>query len=639
MSGIVGVVFFDGRTVAPPLLTAMLAPLRRRGPDRLHGWQQGSAAFGHALLATTPEAGAEVQPRYFPASDCVVVCDARLDNRPELIKALALRDDADAVPGDAQLLHAAWHKWGTACTEHLLGDYAFAIWDRRRNTILCARDPMGVRPLYIHFAAGRLFAFASQPDALLRIRDIPAGLDQGRILDALVPPLEGIDKTCTFFRHIQRLPPAHHAKVHDDRLVIEQYWQPLGAAPLASHAPADAWLEGLRERLTVAVRRRLRSHIRVGAMLSGGLDSSSVVAIAARELDAARKPNLPTFSAVSAEPECPETRAVWEMLSTIPNLDPSLIDFAAAPELMTAIAGDWPNLGEPFDGGMTLVACQYRTAVARGVRVVLDGIDADNLLSEGNYMTQLVRRGRVCAAWRLAVGQSSFFKGPWTPWQFLYPALRSAAAPRALSALLLPWRQRRAARAAIAASWVREGFARPVDLADRLARLYQHAQAGQAQSENAGSNMGSPYTTVGVERYGRVAAASGVEPRHPFLDRELIEFCAWLPYPLRVAGGWPKWALRVAMAPDLPPSVAWRRGKEHLGWRFNLALVPYLNQVLGAEVLQNRSALDPFVRTSELPPWPVSYSSPPCAATAWEPCLELAALQLWLQRNNRQCAA
>jgi len=498
---------------------------------------------------------------------------------------------------------------------------------------------MGVRPLYIHFAAGRLFAFASQPDALLSIRDIPAELDQGRILDALVPSLEGFDKTSTFFRHIQRLPPAHHATVHDGRLRIGQYWQPLGTAPLASHAPADAWLEGLRERLTVAVRRRLRSHVRVGAMLSGGLDSSAVVAIAAREMNAARQPHLATFSAVSAEPECPETRAVWEMLSTIPNLDPSLIDFAASPELMTAIAGDWPNLGEPFDGGMTLVACQYRTAVARGVRVVLDGIDADNLLTAGDHMAQLVRQGNLLTAWRLAVGQASFFKGEWTAWQFLYPALRSAAAPRALRALWRPWRQRRAARAAIAASWIREGFARPVDLADRLARLHQHLQGGQTQSENAGSNMGSPYTTIGVERYGRVAAASGVEPRHPFLDRELIEFCAWLPNPLRVAGGWPKWALRAAMAPYLPPTVAWRRGKEHLGWRFNLALVPYLNQVIGAEVMQDRSALDPFVQTSELPPWPLSTSDPPPAASAWEPCLELAALQLWLQRNNRQCAA
>ena len=227
MSGIAGIIRLDGAPVAPGDIEAMLATMARRGPDRRRGWCEGNAAFGQALLATTPEAVAEIQPWVHPDSGCVVVSDSRLDNRPELLHALEIRHATPDEIGDGELLHAAWQRWGERCAEQLLGDFAFAIWDPRNQKLFCARDVMGVRPFYYHYAPGRLFAFASETDALLTLRDVPTAIDEGRIADALVSELEGIDKTSTFYQAIVRLPPAQTLRLENGRLRLREYWHPL----------------------------------------------------------------------------------------------------------------------------------------------------------------------------------------------------------------------------------------------------------------------------------------------------------------------------------------------------------------------------------------------------------------------------
>ncbi len=636
MSGIAGLVFLDGSHALPSQMPAMLLPLRRRGPDRRGTWHEMNAGMGQTLLATTPEAYAELQPWVCAASRCVVVSDSRLDNRDQLAHAVGIVDRHLDQIGDAELLHAGWQKWGAACVDQLLGDFAFAIWDPRQQILFCARDPMGVRPLYIHYSANHLFAFASQPDALLAVQQIPGDLNEGRILDALVNPLEGIDKISTFYRHIERLPPAHTLTLRDGRLSARKYWQPITTSPLGPNAGDAQWIDGLREQFTRAVQRRLRATGAIGSMLSGGLDSSSVVAISSRALADTGRPPLCTFSAVSSDPDCAETLAIRSMLSSF-RLDATLLDFRAIPEMLDAIAAEWPALGEPFDASMTLVACQYRAAAAQGVRVMLDGIDADNLLSEGDYLVRLIRQGRLLNAWREAQGQSTFFKGLWSPWAIFNPELRSACAPDALKAIVRRLRgSGQQERKAIKESLVREDFSQRVNLGERLRRLRQTDEplTSIPQASGARSSMASPFTTAGLERYGRVAAHLGVEPRHPFLDRELIEYCAWIPLNLRLRNGWPKWALRTAMGPLLSQDVAWRRGKEHLGWQFDLALYPRVSTLLGPDSLTDRAALEPYVQLAEIPPWPTGNAVVDPADEHWEAHFAVLALQVWLGRTR-----
>jgi len=635
LSAIAGLIFLDGRDVLAEQIGAMIAPLQRRGPDRQAAWQHANAGLGQTLLATTPEASAAPQPWFCAASGCVVVSDSRLDDRDLLAHALGITDRSVDSIGDAELLHAAWQRWGNDCVSHFLGDFAFAIWDPREQRLFCARDPMGVRPLYIHFAAGRLFAFASQPDALLALSQVPSELNEGRILDSLIGSLEGIDKTSTFFRFIERLPPAHVLTLHNGQLTTRRYWQPVGARPLSENASDAEWIDGLREHFARAVQRRLRSNVGVGSMLSGGLDSSSVVAVASRQLAAAGRPPLSTFSAVTSDRDCAETLAIQSMLSHT-TLDATLLDLDAIPEVLDAVARDWPLMGEPFDASMTLVECQYRAAAARGVRVVLDGIDADGLLSEGDQMAHLLRAGKLRSVWREARGQVRFYKEGWTTWTFLRPALISVLIPEPLKVIARPLRDRNDQRVAVHESLIRRDFSERVDMAGRMRRANYGAARLDSTNPPTGacSSMESAYTTAGVERYGRVAARRGIEPRHPFLDRELIEYCAWLPLRLRLRHGWPKWALRAAMVDQLPRDVAWRQGKEHLGWRFNLAVHSRVSRLQRTSGATDRALLEPYVRMAELPRRTGDNVGANPSDAQWGAHFAAFALQTWLSATH-----
>ncbi len=623
MSGIAGIVRLDGAPVSGAQIGAIVAELQTRGPDRSGAWYNGHSALGHTLLATTPEARAETQPWRHAGSGCVVVSDSRLDNRIELLHTLGLpATEPDAV-GDAELLYAAYERWGSDCADHLLGDFAFAIWDARQQTLFCARDVMGVRPFYYHHAPGRLFAFASEPQALLTLADIPPTLNEGRIADALVSPLEGIDTTSTFYSAVQRLPPAHTARVRANAIEIREYWTPIGAAPFSSDVADEMWLEGLRDHLTNAVRCRLRASVQVGSMLSGGLDSSSVVALASRQLGADGRAPLVTFSGVSSLPNCLETRAIRRMVAHS-NISSTELDWQNLQGLLESVAERWPT--EPFDALMTIIDCLYVLAAGHDVRVVLDGIDADTLFFEGPYLEQLATRGKWRTMAREARGMARFYGQGVTPWNMLRPVISKTAVPVPVRRFVRACRASSARRRLYRDSQLDSVFADRVDVQGRLQTLSTALERAPASAGGAHTSMRSTYTTAGIERYGRVAANRAIEPRHPFLDRRLIEYCAWLPLGLRLRDGWPKWALRKAMSGILPDDVAWRAGKPDLGWRFNHALMNHLGQT------RTRPAPADSPLIGYVDPHRQRGEDTSARGDQWESTLTLASLEAWLSR-------
>ena len=323
MSGIFGFIRLDGAPAVQDDVHAMLAAMLRRGPDRQRSWCADSIALGQTLLATTPEATAETQPWVHPDSRCVVVSDSRLDNRHELLGTLELAHARVEGIGDGALLHAAYQRWGKDCAAHLLGDFAFAIWDPRKRTLFCGRDQMGVRPFYYCHLPQRLFAFASEVDALLRLPDVPKRINEVRIVDFLVPQLEGFDATSTFYEAIQRMPAAHTCTLDAGLLRMRRYWTPADDLTDSPARNDDEYAEAMRALLTQAVHCRLRSSGKVGSMLSGGLDSSAVVALASVELAHSGGGPLPTFSAINTAEACPETTAIREMLA-LPGLAPTI---------------------------------------------------------------------------------------------------------------------------------------------------------------------------------------------------------------------------------------------------------------------------------------------------------------------------
>jgi len=558
-----------GLSVSRGELDAMIEPLERRGPDGANAWVGEGVALGHTLLATTPEAALEKLPLSHDESRCVITADARIDNRKQLFAKLGLRRDRRV--GDGELILLAYLKWGEGCVDHLLGDFAFAIWDARSRRLFCARDHVGMRQLVYCHVPGKVLLFATEPAAILAHPAAPREVNEGRIADYL-EGLDAFDLRETFFTGVLRLPPAH-ALVFDGRsLSYRRYWEPRPVPQLRLGSDkdyADAFLEIFGE----AVRCRLRSHGPVGATLSGGLDSGSVVAVAARELAAAGNGPLHTFSAVGPDARtCIETRSIAAAL-TIPGIQATLVSHDELDAYLDDLARLIRTSGEPFDGTLTLLRAVYLAGERAGINVVLDGAAGDLTVGAGWTVAHRLRKGRFAEAVREARGESAFWGSEW-------PALTSLAygAWRAYS----PHRLRDLRRKLTA--WVRgparskdrlisSEFATRIDLADRYRRAdEQLARVEGVGADQRAASMAHPSMIAARERLDRVASASGIEPRDPFLDLRLIDFCLSLPPEQLQSQGWPKLVLRNAMAGLLPDSVRWRRGKQHLGWTFTRKL-------------------------------------------------------------------
>lgn len=635
MSGIAGIIHFDGKPVEPGLVEKMTSAMAYRGPDGINHWVKGSVALGQCMLRTTPESLEEHQPLTNEDESLVLVMDGRVDNWEELRRELLGRGAVLRNRADAELVLRAYEIWGRDCLAHIDGDFALVIWDVRRQEAFCARDRFGMRPFYYHHAASGFLAFASEPRAILVLPQTPYRINEGRIADFLVAQLEGIDKTSTFFEEVYRLPPAHILAATPERVRLERYWT-LEAGPELRLRSNEAYAEAFLEVFTQAVRCRLRGAGPVGSMLSGGMDSGSVVAVAREILIQTGQGPLPTFSAVGSDPEnCVETRTIHAAL-TMNGLDPHLVSHDRLDALLPELEELTWNLEEPFDNHMTLPRAVYLAARRLGLKVLLDGVAGDVVLGEGSHLARLLRRGRWLTAYHEAVGQNRFWGGHYTAWRALYHGARTAFTPQPVRRLWRRLRQlnhKRSAKANIRTSLMNQEFAHRVCLADRLRKLQEHGPTRLlSYGEECALSIDHPYLTVGRERYGRVAALVGIEPRDPFLDRRVVAFCLTLPGEQKLGSGWPKIILRRAMAERLPDTVRWRRGKEHLGWAFTTALMSRMRPRIRGEIEANWELAKLYIDVDGVRKVCAAYFDEGDLAQA-DKVYEIAHLALWLRRH------
>ena len=630
MSGICGLFNLDGKPVSESEIASMTAMLERRGPDGTGRRVDGHAGLGHTLLATTPEAEAETQPLADPESGCIITADSRLDNRDDLISSLSPGRDP-ASTGDAELILRSYLKWGEDCPQHLLGDFAFGIHDPRENRVFCARDHSGMRLFYYHHDPRRLLAFATSPKAILVLPQVPYAISRARIADFLVEQLEWIDYTSTFFEDVHRLPPGHTLSTDRNGLKIKEYWKP-DPGPDPGSRSDKQWRDGFLELFTHAVESRLcRSPALTGSMLSGGMDSGSVVSIG-KELFRTRNVGpLHTYSAnVDADPDredLAEIRAI-EAATSMDGISPALIHPDLLRRDFEAMLAD---IEEPFDGQCMLLKAVYHAAANDGRRVVLDGAGGDVVLSEGSYIRRLLRRGRIVKAFREMALENRFWESDYF-WGDAWRYVRSAFAPEFIK------RRRRTKLGpqvdrAVHDSLISNEFAAQVRLGDRLARM-QQLFGGQWISDFAAERSLSirPNMTGGRERYARLAAASGVEASDPFLDKRVIDFCSRMPGHLRLKNGWPKAILRDVMKDRLPTEVLQARGKHHLGWVFNHAVSAAAIETGAISLEKLQTALGGYVDSRKL-------------ANAWDEARNEGSfdrihtaylLSIWLRENENR---
>jgi asparagine synthase (glutamine-hydrolysing) len=351
---------------------------------------------------TTPEALRERLPLLSPHADFVLVADARLDNREELIGALSLESAQARKITDGQLILQAYQTWGEACPGRLEGDFAFVVWDEQQKRLFCARDTAGVRPFY-YYSSPKLFAFASEIKSLLRLPELQPGLNERKVADFLLWSFE--DKTETYYQNIIRLPPA--ATLVVDEVVHEprQYWSLDPHFELHMHGE-DEYVQAFKEQFDRSVCNRMRSPYPVGSALSGGLDSSAIACIARQKMALMNELPLKVFSAVFTAESGAGVSDLDERdyIDSVLELGGFDHQYIPANQLSPLIDSQQLNevLDEPFFSPTLFIFWGlFQSAHRQGVRVFLDGTDGDRTISFGTErLADLGRSGRWVALWK-----------------------------------------------------------------------------------------------------------------------------------------------------------------------------------------------------------------------------------------------
>ena len=626
MSAIAGIHFRDKRRVSDLHISRMLSAMRHRGPNRVGLWSDGSVGLGHCLLHTTPESLRESLPAWNSSPPFVVTADCRIDNRGELLSSLEISGDSRPETSDSALVVRAYEKWGEACLERLLGDFAFAIWDGPKRTLFCARDHFGVKPFY-YCHSNRGFFFASEIKALLCLAEVPCRLNEARIADFIASDFH--NTSATFYRDIFRLPPAHRLTVRRGELSLRRYWTLDPSRDIRCRSDAD-YAEGFRTIFTNAVRTRLRSAFPVGAMLSGGLDSSSIVCVARQILERRDDRKLHTFSVVFPNaPECDESPYIGAVIDG-GGIEPHFVDAQKLSPL-----GNMECMlrheDEPFFAPNLFLHCAlYAAAQGQRVRILLDGIDGDTTVSHGIGMLQeLLRKGRWLALARETAGLSRRLKRPATTIlrnQILGPFL-SAAVSRARQLV----GHKRPPTSTLLALLNR-------DFASRLRGTQpQWEVSGWSRWRNSRqehySRLSQGILPYILEVADYTAAAFRVEPRYPFFDKRLVEYCLALPGEQKLFRGWTRMVMRRSMATILPEGVRWRGDKSDLSPNFLRSLIRNDTKVLDEMILSVGSPVWEYVdskRLQSIYSRAVSSDDREAALSLWK----VATLNCWLRSFN-----
>ena len=279
MSGIFGIFNRNGNSVEKKIADDMLNSMLSWDPDEHDLWIEDSVSLGHAMLWNTPESKYE----HFPLQKnaYVLTMDARIDNRKELVNELDLPDCPMEEIGDSEFILAAYKKWGEDCPKHLLGDFAFAIWDEKEEQLFCVRDHMGIKPFF-YFQSDELFVFSNDISVLLKHPEISKDLDDLTVA-YFVKDQGTYSKYDTYFDKIKKLPPASRMIVSKKKVYKNCYWC-IEDSPQIRYKTFDEYVKRLKELFNNAVEVRMRTDYTMASHLSGGIDSSPIAVQVARKL-------------------------------------------------------------------------------------------------------------------------------------------------------------------------------------------------------------------------------------------------------------------------------------------------------------------------------------------------------------------
>ena len=646
MSAITAIFNLNKKPVEPSEVQVTLDCLKHRGDDNQGIWIEGNIGLGHRMRWVTPESLREELPMKSALSPMVITCDARIDNRDELIPQLSFSNRQPGEITDSEIILRAYEKWDEDCLSRLIGDFVFAIWNPKTKTLFCGRDPLGVKHFYYYHKPGELFVLASEIKAILALEQVPRELNETLIGDLLI--LHSGEKVETFYKNIKRLPVTHALKVTEDSFKIWQYWQPNFKAELKLKSDKD-YEEAFREVFTEAVKCRLRSIHPVGASLSGGLDSSSIVGVASKILKEQGKSPLDTFSIVfpsvaKVDPRIDERRFMQSVID-LTGCNPHFIKADEFSPMVDIEKWFW-HADHPIGTGnlyMSWSVC--KAAQQNGVKVLLTGTDGDTTISHGyEDFLDFAKRGRW---WRMyneakALKQNlpqsahGLKKSLWhRGFKFLIEDLKFKTR-RTFGKKKGIIKKKNYTPKLLTRLPINREFYKQVDLESRYWELSEQNYSWDANRiENHWNSITCGTYAFILETFEKCSAAHGIEERHPFFDRRVVEFCISVPPGQKMNNGWTRSILRRSMNGIIPVDVQWRKDKANLSTNFRLGALKYEHERMKDVIYNYTHLLEKYFDMKALTESFVKYENDPMVGGHIDMMMVIAVqLSGWLQQNN-----
>ncbi len=542
MSGICGIIRLDGCDAASADLERQTRRMAHLGPDRIGASVEGPAALAHLMMRITREDRRDAQPLH--QGDLSLVADVRLDNREELAALLAL--DIEDMP-DSELVLAAWRRWGESCTEHLIGDFAFAVWDARARTLTLVRDHMGQRHVFYTQSAG-FFAFAAEIKGLWALPDVPRELNEQSVMRALL--MEEKEPGTTDYDNIRAVPGGSILKLAaDGAITMRRYWLP-HAGPEHLGKDETYYIATYRKVLAEAVQCRLRRATYAGGLFNGGgFDSSAVCALSG----AAVVPNgLKFVSACSVMPEdyrgtIRHARKWVEMCRRVmPHLEVRYVTRDGL-DIFSFMEEGFLSFDGRHSPNRYVTHALFQEIRNAGGRIAMDGHGGDYTVNPRgqNALLRLLAKGqlrRFVSEFR-ATGRHMRLG----PWKNFKTNIARTAIPHWVTRL----RTRR-----------RHGLALfgPTLPLSQAVKATRNAKAGRGagyrpsapQSESMVRTLCSQQNFP-AQGYSIAGAQHGLEFTQPFHDKRVVEFGLAIPEDLYVKDGKTRWLARRALKDLYPP--------------------------------------------------------------------------------------
>ena len=559
MSGICGIVNFDGAPVKPEILREMADAAAHRGPDGIGYWREGSAGLANLALNITPESFHEHQPLI--DRELVLTADARVDNRDELVPILTSRRYLqDKTATDADVILAAYRHWGEECPAHIIGDFAFAIWDSKRRRLFAACEPQGTRALYYRVEPGRVL-FATEVKQILAVPGVPARIFEPAV-GAFMAGGAGF-KEWTYYQGISRLPAAHALAADRTGHHTWRYWD-IDPEFRIEYGNEQEYADHFLEIFAEAVRCRLRSAKPVGILLSGGVDSGSVASTAGWLMQKNGAADYPDFRAYCWAFE--ELKQSDER-----HISDGIVDHYEFPVTYVLADTAWPLKDYPEHGPdrddphmpfFRVLADRTREAArADGTGWMLTGGLGDLMIGSDifDYLDQL-RQGRWWNLWNelLVHGKLWGVRRRKLAQMYLWRPLEETLFPPGRAVGLRHAWHRVMSTPKPYPEWIDPNFARRIGLADIMHDSDPRPLVGGYARGKRYKAAFSPYNTLEFVGWERSNARFGLGDADPFSDRRLVSFVIAVPPTVLGRAGELKLLARRSMYGVMPEDI--RRG-------------------------------------------------------------------------------